>query len=67
MPDQPRLTNLEIAESLRVLAGHASEPEKSRLLTVADHFGRDRELVGGSREAITESRKLMAQADRLLR
>jgi hypothetical protein len=67
MPNQLRYTKLEIAERLRKLAGRASEPEKTSLLNLAAFFGRDRELVDGSREAITESKKLLARADKLLR
>ena len=65
MPVQPRYTSVELAEQLRLLADHASEPEKGRLLNLAGLFGREDDLVQGSRQAITESNKLLAEVDKL--
>ena len=66
MPVEPRYTNIELAEQLRLLADHASEPEKNRLLNLADLFGREPDLVQGSRTAITESNKLLTDLEKLL-
>ena len=66
MPVQPRYTNIELAEQLRLLADHASEPEKSRLLNLAELFGREGDLIQGSRTAIAESNKLLTDLDKLL-
>jgi hypothetical protein len=66
MSDQRRYTKPEIAEQLCLLAHHAPEPEKTRLLTLASSINRDRDLVCGARIAIGESRKLLAAVDKVI-
>jgi len=61
-------THDQIAGHLRDLAAHCGEPDKARYLGMAATYDRDStDLVGGSRRAITESRALLADVDRLLR
>jgi len=61
-------THEEIGGHLRDLAAHCGEPDKARYLGMAATYDRDpTDLVGGSRRAITESRALLADVDRLLR
>lgn len=63
MPSQ--YTYLEIAEHLRHFAEHANEADKSNLNKLAALYEREPELIAGSQRAITESKALLLEIEKM--
>lgn len=66
MPNSQRqYTHSEIAEHLHHLAEHANEADKTKLNKLAADCEREHELITGSRRAITESKALLLEIEKM--